>query len=136
MRVHPIDLVDILVYLVILGAFTQLFPRVISETFLLALLTAILLKVVLELVLWAKKSTLDRARAARTPLGRVVGTLTLLLLMSASKFLVLELTALVFGDAVQLGGFLPVTALILTLMLARAGTRYVLLPRDREPSAH
>ena len=41
MRVRPIDLVDVLGYLVVLGVFIQLFPDVISETFLLALLTAI-----------------------------------------------------------------------------------------------
>ena len=52
MRLRPIDLVDVFVYLVVLGVFSELFPRVISETFLLALLTAILLKVVLELVWW------------------------------------------------------------------------------------
>lgn len=47
-RVRPIDLVDVLAYLVVLGVFIQLFPEVISESFLLALLTAILLKLVLE----------------------------------------------------------------------------------------
>lgn len=53
MRIRPIDLVDVLVYLVVLGVFIQLFPAVISESFLLALLTAILLKVFLEIVLRA-----------------------------------------------------------------------------------
>ena len=32
-RIRPIDLVDVLVYLVVLGTFTELFPAVISETF-------------------------------------------------------------------------------------------------------
>ncbi len=77
---------DVLAYLVVLGVFIQLFPVVISETFLLALLTAILLKVVLELV------------------------------------------ALAFGDAVRLGGFLQVTALIVFLMVARGGTRRLFPP--------
>ena len=44
----------------------------------------------------------------------------------------LELTALAFGDFVQLGGFFSVTALILTLMLARAGMRYLLARTDQE----
>ena len=132
MRLRPIDLVDVFVYLVVLGVFSELFPRVISETFLLALLTAILLKVVLELVLVVKKRVVVRIRAAQTPVGRVVNALSLVLVMAGSKFLVLELTALAFGDFVQLGGFFSVTALILTLMLARAGMRYLLARTDQE----
>lgn len=132
MRLRPIDLVDVFVYLVVLGVFSELFPRVISETFLLALLTAILLKVVLELVLVVKKRVVARIRAAPTPVGRVVNALSLVLVMAGSKFLVLELTALAFGDFVQLGGFFSVTALILTLMLARAGVRYLLARTDQE----
>ena len=132
MRLRPIDLVDVFVYLVVLGVFSELFPRVISETFLLALLTAILLKVVLELVLVVKKRVVARIRAAQTPVGRVVNALSLVLVMAGSKFLVLELTALAFGDFVQLGGFFSVTALILTMMLARAGMRYLLARTDQE----
>ena len=123
---------DVFVYLVVLGVFSELFPRVISETFLLALLTAVLLKVVLELVLVVKKRVVARIRAAQTPVGRVVNALSLVLVMAGSKFLVLELTALAFGDFVQLGGFFSVTALILTLMLARAGMRYLLARTDQE----
>ena len=122
-RIRPIDLVDVLVYLVIRGVFIQLFPDVISESFLLALLTAILLKVVLEVVLWVKKKIVSRIRTAETVAVRVVNVITLLLVLPGSKFLVLELVALVFGDAVKLGGFFQVTALIIVLMLARSGVR-------------
>jgi hypothetical protein len=123
MRIRPIDLVDVLVYLVVLGVFIQLFPAVISETFLLALLTAILLKLVLEAVLWVKKRILARVRSAESFLPRIVNVIALLLVLPGSKLLVLELVDLVFGDAVRLGGFWQVTALIVVLMLARGGMR-------------
>jgi hypothetical protein len=42
--------------------------------------------------------------------------------------LVLEAVALVFGDAVSLGGFWSVTVLIITLLLARLGVRRLLRP--------
>ena len=119
-------------YLVVLGLFTQIFPAVISETFLLALLTAILLKLVLELVLVVKKRTIERIRMTRRPAVRVTNVVVLLLVLPGSKFLVLELVALVFGDAVYLGGFFQVTALIVVLMLARAGVRR-LLPAGGPP---
>jgi len=122
-RIRPIDLVDVLVYLVVLGVFIQLFPSVISETFLLALLTAILLKLVLELVLWGKKRIVARIRAAETRTWRILNVGFLILVLPGSKFLVLELVDVVFGDSVRLGGFFQVTALIVVLMLARAGMR-------------
>jgi hypothetical protein len=43
-----------------------------------------------------------------------------------SKFVVLELVALLFGDRVSLGGFFSVTGLIIVLMLARFGVRTLL----------
>ncbi|HYI50946.1 MAG TPA: hypothetical protein VEX42_05200 [Microbacterium sp.] len=123
MRIRPIDLVDVFVYLVVLGVFIQLFPSVISETFLLALMTAILLKLVLELVLWGKKKIVARIRAAQTRTRRILNIGFLILVLPGSKFLVLGLVDLVFGDSVRLGGFFQVTALIIVLMLARAGMR-------------
>ncbi|MCD4852335.1 hypothetical protein LN996_16080 [Arthrobacter sp. AK01] len=123
MRIRPIDLVDVLVYLVVLGVFIQLFPAVISESFLLALLTAILLKAVLEIVMFAKKKIVGRIRDGKTVAARIVSVVALLFVMPGSKFVVLELVDFVFGDAVQLGGFFAVTALIIVLMLARGGMR-------------
>ena len=131
MKVRPVDLVDVFVYLVVLGAFTQLFPEVISESFLLALLTAILLKLVLEVVLLVKKRITARIHGARNPWIRVVNIAALLLVLPGSKFLVLELVDWVFGDAVYLGGFLQVTALIIVLMLARGGVRRIFDPPSR-----
>ncbi|MFE4230097.1 hypothetical protein ACFRJ8_19665 [Arthrobacter sp. NPDC056886] len=135
MRIRPIDLVDVLVYLVVLGVFIQLFPDVISETFLLSLLTAILLKVVLEVVLWAKKKIVGRIRSADTRRVRIVSAITLLLVLPGSKFMVLGLVDLAFGDAVRLGGFFQVTALIIVLMLARGGVRWVFSRTDESASA-
>ena len=72
-RIRPIDLVDIFVYLVVLGVFIQLFPEVISESFLLALLTAVLLKAVLEIVGAARDNSQPTKQRRRTA-GRVVVT--------------------------------------------------------------
>lgn len=49
--------------------------------------------------------------------------------------LVLELVDVVFGDAVQLGGFFLVTLLIVVLMLARGATRRLLSPAPTVESA-
>ena len=43
-----------------------------------------------------------------------------------SKFVVLKIEDVVFGDAVSLGGFFSVTALIAALLIARALVRRLL----------
>ena len=130
MRIRPIHFVDVLVYLVVLGIFIQLFPAVISESFLLALLTAVLLKIVLEVVLRVKKEIVRRLRSAETWPARVVSVVTLILVLPGSKFLVLGLVDVAFGDSVRLGGFFQVTALIIVLMLARGGMRRLFIQSD------
>jgi len=111
----------------VLNLFVEYLPQVLSETFTLSLLTAVLLKVVLEVVVLAKNRVRARFRAATTPFGKVVAGFLLWLVLFGSKFVVLEAIDLVFGSSVSLGGFFSVTALILVLMLARVAVRRLLV---------
>lgn len=88
---NPAEIVDLFVYVVVLNLAIQYLPKVISESFTLSLLTAVLLKVALEVVL-----------------------------------VVLWLIDLAFGGSVSLGGFLPVTLLVVVLLASRAGVRRLL----------
>ncbi len=115
--------IDVFVYVVVLNLFVEYLPAVVSETFTLSLLTAVLLKLVLEAVVYVKDRVKARFRAAATPLGKILAGLMLWALLFGSKFVVLELVDWVFGDRVSLGGFFSVTLLIVVLMLARAGVR-------------
>ena len=63
-------IVDVFVYVVVLNLFVEYLPRVISESFTLSLLTAALLKGVLEVVVLAKNWVKARFRQASTPFGR------------------------------------------------------------------
>ena len=56
----------------------------------------------------------------------MVAALLLWLVVFGSKFLVLEVVNVAFGDRVTLGGFFSVTLLILTLLLSRAAVRRLL----------
>lgn len=120
--------VDVLVYVVVLNLFVQYLPSVLSETFTLSLLTAVLLKGILEVVVGVKNRVRARYRRASAPAGKVLAAALLWAVLVGSKFLVLEAVALVFGDRVVLGGFVPVTLLVITLLLARAGVRVLLHP--------
>jgi len=125
-RLAPVDLVDVFVYVVILNLASAYFPLVITETFTLSLLTAILLKLVLEVVVFFKERVKTRFKSAQTIGGKLVAGLLLWALLVGSKFVVLELVAYAFAGQVQLGGFFSVTGLIVVLLLARAGVRRLL----------
>jgi hypothetical protein len=128
--VSPADIVDLFVYVVVLNLAAEYLPLVITETFTLSLLTAVLLKVVLEVVLRIKNRVKVRFKAATTIVGKVGAGLLLWAVLVGSKFVVLELVALLFGDSVRLGGFFAVTGLIVVLLLARAGVRRLLATPD------
>ena len=119
-------IVDVCVYVVVLNLFIQYFPTVLSESFSLSLLTAVLLKIVLEFVVAAEHWVRERFREASTPIGKLVSALTLWAVLLGSKFLVLELTDIVFRGRVSLGGFFSVVVLILTLLVSRLGVRHLL----------
>jgi hypothetical protein len=121
---------DVFVYVVVLNLAVQYVPSVISETFTLSLLTAVLLKVALEAVLLLKGKLLGRFRAATTRLGRWGAAALLWVAAAGSKIVVLELVDLVFGDTVSLGNFISVTLLVVALMLSRAAVRRLLYGDD------
>jgi hypothetical protein len=122
----PLHVVDVFVYVTVLNLAIEYVPSVITETFTLSLLTAVLLKVVLEVVVGLKSRVVAGVRTAGTGLQRVVAIGLLVLVLPGSKLLVLWAVDVVFGDAVSLGGFVPVTALIVVLLLARLGVRRLL----------
>lgn len=117
---------DVFVYVTVLNLAVQYVPAIISETFTLSLLTAILLKIVLEVVVLIKSRIKARIKVAQTPLTKIGGALALWAVLVGSKFIVLELVAVLFADQVQLGGFFAVTGLIVTLLICRAGVRRLL----------
>lgn len=125
-RARPEDVVDVFVYVVVLNLVIEHVPSVISEGFTLSLLTAVLLKIALEVVLVLKGRLKLRLLAADTVRGKVGSALLLWSVAAGSKLVVLELVDLVFGDAVSLGGFWSVTGLVLALLLSRSAVRRLL----------
>jgi len=126
LQVQPEDVVDVFVYVTVLNLAIEYLPAVISESFTLSLLTAILLKLSLELVLVVKARAVTRFRRAMTVRTKLTAGLLLWATAAGSKIAVLELVNLAFGDTVRLGGFLSVTLLVVTLLLSRAAVRRLL----------
>jgi hypothetical protein len=89
----------------------------------LSLLTAGLLKFALELVVLVKGQIIIRLRAATTRTVKLAAAVSLWVVAAGSKVVVLELVAVVFGDAVSLGGFISVSLLVVALLAARGAVR-------------
>ena len=58
--------------------------------------------------------------------GKATAAMSLWAVAAGSKLVVLELVDVFFGDAVSLGGFLPVTLLVVALLVSRAAVRRLL----------
>ena len=123
---------DVFVYVVVLNLAVQYIDSIISETFVLSLLTAVLLKVALDAVLLVKSKILGRFRAASTKPARWASAAMLWVAAAGSKILVLEMVALLFGDTVSLGNFISVTLLVLALLSSRGAVRLLLYGDDAD----
>jgi hypothetical protein len=135
MKLDPLHLVDVFVYVIVLNLAFQFVPGMIAESFAMSLLTAVLLKLVVEVVLKVKTKVLARRAAASTTLRRVTSVVMLLLILPGSKFVVLWLEDLLFGDAVSLGGFWSVTLLVFALTGARWAVRRVFETSPTRPAS-
>ena len=131
MRARSADIIDVFVYVVVLNLAVEYVPSVISEGFTLSLLTAVLLKVALEVVILLKGRIVVRLKAADSRRVKTGIALLLWVVAVGSKIVVLELVDLVFGDKVSLGGFVSVTLLVVVLLLSRSAVRSLLAyPQD------
>ena len=125
-RARSADIIDVFVYVVVLNLAVEYVPSVISEGFTLSLLTAVLLKVALEVVIFLKGRIVVRLKAADSRRAKAGIALLLWVVAVGSKLVVLALVDLVFGDKVSLGGFVSVTLLVVVLLLSRSAVRSLL----------
>jgi hypothetical protein len=105
---------DILIYVIILNLFVEYSPVVIIDSFTISILTAILLKILLELIFTLEHKVSDVFKD-----NKALKVFFIWLILFGSKFLILELVNFVFGEHVQLGTFWDVFLLALTLLLVR-----------------
>jgi hypothetical protein len=112
--------VDILIYIVVLNLFVEFSEAIFIDSFTISILTAILLKLLLEFFERLEWSNLRYFQQKEGTAWKVLGIVVIASILVLSKFVILEVVNLVFGDRVELGHFLDVIALILTMIIARA----------------
>ncbi len=111
---------DVLVYIVVLNLFAEFNDAIVIESFWISILTAILLQALIAVLKVVEHRVGDFFEQRDGVRPRVIGGVAKFVILFTSKLIILEIVNFVFGDEVELGHFLDVLVLILTMMAARA----------------
>ncbi len=110
---------DVLVYTVVLNLFVEFVPGVEIDSFAISVLTAVLLKAMLGAILGLEDRVAAWFRRRKGLVFRLLGLASTFLILFLSKFVILEVVDIVFGDEVDLGHLIEIVLLIVAMMLAR-----------------
>ena len=108
-----------MIYTVVLNLFVEYAEAIRIDSFTISILTAILLKTMLMIVGRFEHRVQHYFERKEGTLFRILGYVVIFLILFLSKFLILEVVNLVFGDRVELGHFVQLVVLIVTMIVAR-----------------
>jgi len=108
----------VLVYTVILNLFVEYSDAFVIDSFTISVLTAIVLKAFLDIILGLEHRVAAFFMAREGTFFRVLGILITFSILFLSKFVILEAIDIIFGDHVEISGFIPLVALIITMLVA------------------
>jgi hypothetical protein len=106
---------------VVLNLFVEYVPKVITESFTISILTAVVLKLLIDAIAGVERRVRGWFNERNGKPWRILGVVAMFAILFISKFVVLEVIALIFGDRVYLGGFIEVALLVIAMILARRG---------------
>lgn len=110
---------DVLIYVIVLNLFVEYVEKVVIDSFTISIFTAILLKALLDVILGLEHRVAHFFEARPGKLSKFLRIMSTWVILFLSKFLILEVVDLVFGDHVELGKFVQVLSLVIALMVAR-----------------
>ena len=109
----------LLAFIVVLNLWVELNDKVVIDSFALSIATAAVLLGLVVLILRFEHRTKRWFAAREGTLYRVLAPASTLLILFSSKFAILEVVDIIFGEHVELGGLLDVIVLTLGLILAQ-----------------
>jgi DMSO reductase anchor subunit len=92
--------------------------KVVIDSFTISILTAILLKALLDIVQRLEHRVAHFFETRPGTLSKFLRILSIWLILFLSKCVILEAVDFVFGDLVELGGFVTVLILVFVMMIA------------------
>lgn len=111
---------DVLVDIVVLNLFVEFVDAVVIDSFWISILTAILMKLMLDAVLGLERRVSRYFATKEGSAFRVLRFLSVWGILFLSKFVILEAITLVFGEHAQLGHFIEIVLIIVGMLGARA----------------
>ena len=127
---------DVLIYIIVLNLFVEYNAKIVIDSFTISIFTAILLKILLEIILKFEHMVAGFFKSRPGKLSSFLRVISTWLILFLSKFLILEVVDLVFGEHVELGKFLDVIVLVIALMVAREVFQRIYISLgEREPAA-
>ena len=123
----------LLIDIVVLNLFVEFSESVVIDSFYISILTAVLLRLLLEVTLQFEHRVSRYFETKSFKASRVVAGVIMWLILFMSKFVILEAVDIVFGSHVDLGGFVEIVVIAVSLIAAEAAfrTMFDVLGRDR-----
>jgi hypothetical protein len=116
---------EVLVDIVVLNLFVEYVHTIVIDSFTISVLTALLMKLAIDAVKGLEHRVAGYFRTKQGLVWRALGLISVFSILFLSKFAILELVNIVFGDHVELGHFIEIVALILTMLAGSALLRFV-----------
>ena len=126
---------DVLIYIIVLNLFVEYNAKIVIDSFTISIFTAILLKILLEIILKFEHLVADFFKSRPGKLSSFLRFFTTWGILFLSKFLILEVVDIVFGEHVELGKFLDVIVLVVALMVARAVFQWIYMSLGEHETA-
>ena len=111
---------EVLVDVIVLNLFVEFVHTVVIDSFYISILTAVLLKLMVDAVKGVEQQVSAYLAARQGTAWRIGRFIAVWLVLFLSKFVILEAVNIVFGDHVELGSFIEIVALIVTMLAANA----------------
>jgi len=112
--------IDVLIYTVVLNLFSEYSEHVRIDSFTISILTALLLKLMLVFLERIEDRVHEYFGEKEGTWPKVLNVVISVTLLIVGKLFILEAVNFVFGDRVELGHFVQVLVLILTMIVTRA----------------
>jgi hypothetical protein len=126
---------DVLVYVVVLNLFVEFADEIVIDSFWISILTAILLKLMLDALKGVEHRVGSFFRAREGTIYKVLGWASVFSILFLGKLLILEVVNIVFGDHVDLGHFIEIAALIVSMIVVRGAMQWIYERLGDQPDA-
>jgi hypothetical protein len=112
-------MLDVLVYTAVLNLFDEYVDSVVIESFTVSLITAMVMKALIDAIQFLMDALKDHFREREGPAAKAIMVFLAWVILFLSKFAILWTVDIIFEDDVDLGGFLEVLIMVLVMMVAR-----------------